>query len=501
MCGIVTLWGRTDPDDVHQLLSRLHHRGPDGRDVHIHGAAPGATLGHARLAIIDPERGHQPLVCADDGSAVVCNGMIYNDLALRARLGSERFRTATDSESVLQGFREWGTEVVERLDGMFAFVLIDAGGNCIAARDPLGKKPLYWATIEGGVAFASEAKILAAIAGDIEEFPPGCVWDSRRGLRRYYSVPQPRTVERSESETVAAVRVTLERAVAKRLRSDVPLGAFLSGGLDSSAIAAIARRHVDRLHTYAVGLPGSSDLEAARVVADHLDTIHHEYVIDPEEIGAVLPDVIHHLESYDRDLVRSAVPTWFVARLAAADMKVVLTGEGADELFAGYGYYAEYDDPDALQKELRRSLTAMHDVNLQRVDRMAMAHSLEARVPFLDPEMVELAMTVPGALKQRPEQGCDGEKWVLRKACADLLPDDIVWRGKLQFDEGSGFSGFLARHAEHEARAGRIAAVVPAQAAEQALYRQLLREGCDNADAVLGLTSHWRGGREGRRAA
>lgn len=501
MCGIIALRGRTDPETVQNLLTRLRHRGPDGRGIHEHSAAPGATLGHTRLAIIDPEGGPQPIIAPDDGTALVCNGMIYNDLALRERLGRHRFRTDTDSESILQGYREWGTGVAERLDGMFAFVLIDGDGRCVAARDPLGKKPLYWGRIGEAIILASEIEVLAGTAVDIEEFPAGCIWDSRDGLRRYYRVPAPSRIDRSERETLAAVRNTLERAVIKRLRSDVPLGAFLSGGLDSSVIAALARRHLDCLHTYAVGLPGSSDLAAARRVAEHLDTIHHEHVIDPNEITGVLPQVIRHLESHDRDLVRSAVPTWFVARLAARDMKVVLTGEGADELFAGYSYYAHYTDPQALQHELRRSLTSMHDINLQRVDRMTMAHSLEARVPFLDPEMIRLAMTVPPDLKQRPEHGCDGEKWILRKACEDLLPAEIVWRDKLQFDQGSGFADYLQQHAEQEAAAGSIADVREGQSPEEALYRGLLRESFEHADVVLDLASHWREGRVARRAA
>ncbi|MFW5970448.1 MAG: asparagine synthase-related protein, partial [Halofilum sp. (in: g-proteobacteria)] len=338
------------------------------------------------------------------------------------------------------------------------------------------------------------------MAEDIEAFPAGCVWDSRDGLRRYYTVPQPRDGGRGERDAIASVRVGLERAVARRLRSDVPLGAFLSGGLDSSVIAAIAQRHLGNLHTYAVGLVGSSDLAAARRVAEHLGTIHHEYVIGAEEITDALPRVIRHLESYDRDLVRSAAPTWFVAREAARDMKVVLTGEGADELFAGYAYHADYTDGEALQRELHRSLTAMHSINLQRVDRMTMAHSLEARVPFLDRQMIDLAMTLPADLKQRPEQGCDGEKWILRKACEDLLPKEIVWRGKLQFDEGSGFADYLAEHARRELEAGTIESLGDASA-EEALYRQLLRHSAEHTDAVMGLTEHWRSGRTAEHAA
>jgi asparagine synthase (glutamine-hydrolysing) len=500
MCGIAALWGESDPETIRQILNKLPHRGPDGSGVHVtpvQETVGPATLGHTRLAIIDPEGGQQPLVAdsARDAPALVCNGMIYNDLDLRARLPGATYRTQTDSESVLQGFLAWGDAIVDELDGMFAFVLIDQDGHVVAARDPLGIKPLYMAKIDGRLAFASEIKALADVAEDIEEFPAGHVYDSRTGFREYYAVPAPHAVERSEQDTLQAVRETLGEAVEKRLRSDVPWGAFLSGGLDSSIIAALAMQHVDQLNTFAVGLEGSSDLLAARQVAEHLGTTHHEYVIPPEEVVEALPQVLHHLESYDRDLVRSAVPTYFVARLAARHAKVVLTGEGADELFAGYDYYTGYTDGNALQAELQRSLQSMHNVNLQRVDRMTMAHSLEARVPFLDTKLVDLAMGIPAELKQRAEAGCDGEKWVLRKAFEGWLPDNIVWRGKLQFDQGSGFSDYLADYAEAERAAGRIATDDTARSAEEALYRSLLARTFKDPDLVLSLTAHWDHGR------
>ena len=500
MCGIAALWGESDPETIRQILNKLPHRGPDGTGVHVtpvQETVGPATLGHTRLAIIDPEGGQQPLIAdkARGAPALVCNGMIYNDLALRARLPGATYATKTDSESILRGFEAWGDKIVEQLDGMFAFVLIDEAGHVVAARDPLGIKPLYMAKIDGRLAFASEIKALAEIAEDIEEFPAGHVYDSRTGFRQYYSVPAPYTLERSEADTLQAVRDTLAQSVEKRLRSDVPWGAFLSGGLDSSIIAALAMQHVDELNTFAVGLEGASDVVAARQVAEYLGTTHHEYLIPPEEVIEVLPHVLHHLESYDRDLVRSAVPTYFVARLAAQHAKVILTGEGADELFAGYDYYAGYTDGDVLQAELQRSLQSMHNVNLQRVDRMTMAHGLEARVPFLDTRMIELAMGVPAHLKQRAEAGCDGEKWVLRKAFEGWLPDNIVWRGKLQFDQGSGFSDYLADYAEAERAAGRIETDDTARSAEESLYRSLLARTFKDPDLVLSLTAHWDDGR------
>jgi asparagine synthase (glutamine-hydrolysing) len=261
----------------------------------------------------------------------------------------------------------------------------------------------------------------------------------------YYHVPDRTPVQRTAEEHIALVRQTLERSVTKRLMSDVPLGAFLSGGLDSSMIVALVRPHVDELHTFSVGTEGSRDLEAARRVARHLDTIHHEHVLKAEEIAASLAAILFHLESFDQDLVRSAIPCYFTARLASQEVKVILTGEGADELFAGYRYYRGYEDPDLLRQELRRSVQSLHNINLQRVDRMTMAHSVEGRVPFLDVEMIELAQRIPPELKLQRNDGLRPvEKWVLRKACEDLLPAEIVWRDKEQFDEGSGTVDLLS---------------------------------------------------------
>ncbi|MBO0892255.1 MAG: hypothetical protein J2P14_15175, partial [Acidothermales bacterium] len=325
-------------------LDRLAHRGPDGVGRCEVGDAQ--LMGHRRLAIIDPANGHQPLT-TPDGDALVANGMIYNDAALRAEIGSGAYATGTDSESILHAVRKWGADAPRHLDGMFAFVYA-APGRVIAARDPLGKKPLYRVRIGDVTGFSSEVKAFDGVADEVVEFPPGHVYDSTRGMLRYYEVPDTDPVRRPTEDVVRDFREVLEAAVVKRLRSDVPLGALLSGGLDSSLVCALARRHVDELHTFAVGLPGSEDLAAARLVADHLGTIHHELVVDPDDVVRSMPDVVFHLESSDVDIVRSATMTWQVMRFAAEHVTVVLTGEGADELFAGYRYYADYDDPEQL---------------------------------------------------------------------------------------------------------------------------------------------------------
>ena len=489
MCGIAFVRGERDADKiVCEMLDRLAHRGPDGEGRYVDEGAD-AVLGHKRLAIIDPKGGAQPILTPDGDAALIANGMIYNDKGLRGDLLAHEpalvFQTGSDSEPILHGYRAHGTEIVRRLDGMFAFVLT-AGGRVIAARDPIGIKPLYIGRRGDALYLASEIKALVGRVDTLEEFPPGHLFDDGADMERYYTVPEPRCELMDPEETAALVRDTLERAVVKRLRSDVPLGAFLSGGLDSSIIAALARRHLDTLHTFAVGLEGSEDLDAARRVAEHIGSKHHETIIRPDELVRELPTILYHLESYDQDLVRSAAPTWFVARMASQTVKVVLTGEGADELFAGYAYYKNYADRSEMHRELHRSITTMHNINLQRVDRMTMAHGLEARVPFLDLEMIDLAMRIDPALKMRRTQTANIEKWILRHAFEDLLPDDIVWRDKAQFDQGSGTDVALAASMP---RRSQVASsnVSP----EEAWYRALFMDVFPKAEQALPLVAHW----------
>ena len=491
MCGIAALWGRSDRAMIHNIISKLEHRGPDGTGVHVDGRLD-ATLGHRRLSIIDTDGGAQPILDAGSSGALVANGMIYNDRELRRELGEDAFATATDSESILQALSAWGPDAVSRLDGMFAFVHVAEDG-LVAARDPIGIKPLYMGRIDDGLCFASEIKALAKVTDDIEEFPAGQIFSSRSGFRTYYRPPMDEPQMRPHDEMISSVRKTLDAAVTKRLRSDVPLGAFLSGGLDSSIIAALARQKLDELHTFAVGLEGSADLLAARRVAEHLDTIHHEHVITRDEVRRDLPEILFHLESFDRDLVRSAVPCWYVSRLASKEVKVVLTGEGADELFAGYTYYRRYDDPKALHQELHRSIRSMHNINLQRVDRMTMAHGLEGRVPFLDTAMIEMAMSIPAEVKLKRDGDKHVEKWILRKAFEDMLPSDIVWRDKVQFDEGSGLADLMADEAmrrDASVDAGSDG-LENARSSEEAYYQRTLIQTLEEPAQILSLVAHW----------
>jgi asparagine synthase (glutamine-hydrolysing) len=489
MCGIAVIWGRRDAGIVEAMLEVLAHRGPDGQGIHVAEGFPG-VLGHRRLAIIDPAGGIQPLLAEGD-RALVANGMIYNDRALRAELGAPGFRTGSDSESILRCLMARGPDGVGALDGMFAFIMQD-GDRLLAGRDPLGIKPLYMGRDDGAILLASEIKALAPFTDRIREVPPGSLIDTRGGSRRYYALPPAEPRFRDLDEAVAALRRTVEASVVKRLRSDVPLGCLLSGGLDSSIVCAVARRHLPELHTFAVGLEESADLKAARRVAQHLGTTHHELVVDPASVLDELPRVIAHLESFDADLVRSAVPCWLVSRLAARHVKVILTGEGADELFAGYRYHRDYADRSELALELRRSLEAMHDVNLQRVDRMTMAHGLEARVPFLDRDLVALAMRLPVGWKLFSEGERRIEKWILRKAFEDLLPEEIVWREKSQFDQGSGFAELLER------LAAPLGSDLPGEGVrgpEEAFYRRLLLDAFPDLPGIVDLVGRWSQGR------
>lgn len=505
MCGIAGAWTSTGhPIDtaslahtVDAMLERIAHRGPDAVGQCV---VPGAgVLGHCRLSIMDPSGGDQPIYSADRSRAVIANGEIYNYPSLRSALAADHvFTTGSDSEAILHLYERHGTDLVQHLEGMYAFALID-GERLVLARDPLGIKPLYWAEHDEMVWFASELKALEPFCDNVREFPPGTIHTSDGGTRTFYDVPHVTPVERPVSAWLQDVRDTLTASVVSHCMSDVGLGAFLSGGLDSSIIAALAKRHLGELHTFAVGIEGSSDLAAARLVADHLGTIHHEHVITAAEVLEHLPTIIRALESFDQDLVRSAVPTFFTARLAAQHTKVILTGEGADELFAGYTYHRTFSDPDALHRELRRTVTTLHDINLQRADRLTMLHSLEARVPFLDLRMVELAQQIPVSLKLHGEPPM--EKWVLRAAFEDLLPDEIVWRRKLQFDEGSGTADLLpavVRSLVSEADADAYRTRHPdtvLRSAEECHYHRVLVESFERPESVLANVARWAGNR------
>lgn len=454
MCGIAGIAAADRHQCVTDMLTRQQHRGPDGRGLWSNAVC---TLGHDRLAIIDLKDGGQPMADRSGAAHIVFNGEIYNFRKLRAALGEAKFRTHSDTEAILElglaGDPQKPWEWTPRLDGMFAFVMVH-NDRLVMARDPLGIKPLYLGVKDGALTFASELKAFPEDTVSIREFPPGHAYAETEGLHPYYDLPHTTPAPMPAATTDAALNRLcddlldrLEVAVAKRLVADVPVGVFLSGGLDSSLVAALAARHKLPLDSFSVGMSGSADREYALLMADELHTRHHERLYTLDEALAALPDVIWHLESFDAALVRSAIPNHFLAELTARHVKVALAGEGADELFAGYDYLKKIP-AERLDEELRDITRALHNTNLQRCDRLSMAHGLEVRVPFLDVDVVDLAFRIAPELKMYgPEQT---EKWILRKAAERVLPREVAWRKKEKFAVGSGLGDKLAAIAERE---------------------------------------------------
>ncbi|PVZ14206.1 asparagine synthase (glutamine-hydrolyzing) [Actinomycetospora cinnamomea] len=489
MSGIVAAYGPFDPRLGRRMLERLAHRGPDGEGSRQVGDA---WLGHRRLAVVDPEGGGQPL--ANDAGDVwlVGDGEIYNHRRLRADLGEQHFRTGSDHEAALRLFDRDGLEGAQRLWGTFAFAVAGEDGRFAAIRDTLGVAPLYWARRDGTVLFASELKAFDEDwRPEVEPFPTGQAWTPRDGLCEWSSsLSGPTALMRSRASdedpplwVFDAIRDSVVRAVETALRADVPVGAFLSGGLDSSVICAVAANAVrargGTFHTFAAGLSDSPDLLAARRVADHIGSHHHERVYTAEEAIELVPDVIWMLESFDPMLIHSAVPNHLVATLARDDVKAVLIGEGADELFAGYSHYAEIETGEALREELLETIRGLHNLGLQRVDRVTSANGIEARIPFLDLDVVDLALALPPDWKLTREDRA--EKWLLRRAFEGWLPDDLLWRGKQQFGQGTGMKDVLSDHfgrtvTEEELEQERDAVDPPLRTREELAYYRIFRE-------------------------
>lgn len=443
MCGIAGAFFSNRAEPVETMIDCLAHRGPDGRGVKVLGEA---VLGHARLAIVGLGSGGQPM--GRGGHWIAYNGEVYNYQELAAvELSGRKLAGISDTEVILELYRRYGPDCVERLDGMFAFAIVH-GGELFLARDPLGIKPLYFGKRAGVLYFSSEIKVLQVQCDEVREFPPGTWFHSGLGWRRYYRLADwIESCRTAEDRAMADYAAILDRAVRKRLIAEVPVGVSLSGGLDSSVVAALAARAHGGIETFAAGMPGSGDLAAAKLVADHLGTRHREAVYTEAEILDCLPRVLYHLESFDPALVRSAVANFFLARLAAESVKVILTGEGADELFAGYDYMSEFSDAGELGRETVAVTEALHNTNLQRTDRITMAFGLEARVPFLDKESTAFALGLPPEWKLHRGRA---PKHFLRRAFAGLLPQAILDRPKLKFSQGAGSSDLVAAFAESE---------------------------------------------------
>ncbi len=460
MCGIFAILDlKTDPQALRQdalrLAKTLRHRGPDWSGIY---ADDNAILAHERLAIVDIDNGAQPLYSPDGNLVLAVNGEIYNHRELRDELSvGYAFQTGSDCEVILALYHKYGVNFLDKLNGIFAFVLWDkARGRYLVGRDHIGIVPLYQGFDEhGNRYYASEMKALMPVCTRVEEFLPGQYYDSEKDKTvpyyqrewREYSAVADNPASRDE------LRQALEAAVKRQLMCDVPYGVLLSGGLDSSITSALAKKFSARrieedetspawwpqLHSFAIGLEGAPDLKAAAEVADHLGTVHHELNFTVQEGIDALRDVIYHLETYDVTTVRAATPMYLMARMIKAmGIKMVLSGEGSDELFGGYLYFHKAPDAQAFHEETVRKLDKLHLYDCLRANKAMAAWGVEARVPFLDKEFIDVAMRLNPSAKLITEGRI--EKQILREAFAHYLPESVAWRQKEQFGDGVGYS-------------------------------------------------------------
>lgn len=460
MCGIVGVFDlKTSAESLRpqilQMSRKIRHRGPDWSGIYC---GKNAILAHERLSIVDPQSGGQPLLSKDGKLALAVNGEIYNHREIRAQLAGEyEFLTGSDCEVILALYRKKGIGFLEDLNGIFAFALYDSENDSwLIARDPVGVIPLYigWDN-EGRLYVASELKALEGVCSSIKPFLPGHYWYSREGvMTRWYKRDwMVYGAVKDNTTDLAALRSALEAAVKRQLMSDVPYGVLLSGGLDSSVISAIAKKYAAKrietdsrneawwpqLHSFAVGLEGAPDLVAARKVAEHIGTVHHEIHYTVQEGLDAIRDVIYFIETYDVTTVRASTPMYLLARvIKSMGIKMVLSGEGADEVFGGYLYFHKAPDAEAFHEETVRKLGKLHLYDCLRANKSLCAWGVEGRVPFLDKEFLDVAMRIDP--EEKMVKNGRIEKWVLRKAFEDLLPESVVWRQKEQFSDGVGYN-------------------------------------------------------------
>jgi asparagine synthase (glutamine-hydrolysing) len=448
MCGILAIIGKgKDEELVKQLSKRMSHRGPDESDIHITGN--GHFLAHERLSIVDLHTGIQPIQ-GTSTAWMIHNGEIYNHQKLRDTiLKNHTFRTTSDSEVIVHLYEEFGYDFCNLLDGMFAFVVID-GDDYIAARDPLGIKPLYYGIDESGRKyFSSEMKAIADQCATFSTFPPGHIYTEKTGFVKYYQPEWEDATKAVEVVDYKAIRKSLTKAVKKRLMADVPFGVLLSGGLDSSLTSSIACRLLEgtgqKIHSFSIGLDADSpDTKAARKVAEFIGTEHHEIHFTIEQGIEILEKLIWHLETYDVTSIRASTPMYFLSKaITEQGVKMVLSGEGADEVFGGYLYFRNAPSAAEFQQETIDRVQKLSTADLLRADKSTMAHGLEARVPFLDKKFLELAIKIKPEEKQ-PKTYNGVEKYILRKAFdtpkRPYLPDEVLWRQKEQFSDGVGYN-------------------------------------------------------------
>ncbi len=460
MCGIVAILNvQKQTSELRQkalsMSQKVRHRGPDWSGIYCGGSA---ILTHERLSIVDPESGGQPLYSPDKKQVLAVNGEIYNHQEIRRRyVGQYDFQTGSDCEVILPLYREKGIDFLEDLSGIFAFVLYDEERNeFLIARDPIGVIPLYIGyDSDGTIYVASELKALEGQCESYEPFLPGhYYWSVSPGQKRYYRRDWMQyDAVKDNPASVEAIRDGLTAAVKRQLMSDVPYGVLLSGGLDSSIISALAQKFSEhrveddsktkaywpRLHSFAVGLKGAPDLAKARLVADHIGTVHHEINYTVQEGLDAIRDVIYYIETYDVTTVRASTPMYLLARvIKSMGIKMVLSGEGADEIFGGYLYFHKAPSARDFHEETVRKLGKLYLYDCLRANKSLSAWGVEGRVPFLDKEFLDVAMRINPESKMCP--GTTIEKKIVREAFADLLPDAVAWRQKEQFSDGVGYS-------------------------------------------------------------
>lgn len=518
MCGITALF-HIQPQEAEtmrrkalEMSKRIRHRGPDWSGVYCGGSA---ILAHERLSIVDPASGGQPLVSPDGAQALCVNGEIYNHRELRERLGRNyEFQTGSDCEVILALYREKGIDFLEDLNGIYAFALYDKEKDeYLIARDPIGVIPLYIGRDrEGHVMVSSELKGLEGFADEYEVFPPGHYYSSREGkMTRWYRRDwMEYDAVKDRPADSAQLREALEKAVRHQLMSDVPYGVLLSGGLDSSIISAIAKKYAahrienesrteawwPQLHSFAVGLKGAPDLAAARKVAEHIGTVHHEIHYTVQEGLDAIRDVIYYIETYDVTTVRASTPMYLLARvIKSMGIKMVLSGEGADEVFGGYLYFHKAPDARAFHEETVRKIGKLYLYDCLRANKSLAAWGVEGRVPFLDKEFMDVAMRLNPQAKMAP--GKTIEKKILREAFEDLLPREVVWRQKEQFSDGVGYNWIDSLKAiataqvtdQQMASAARRFPVNPPRNKEEYYYRSIFEEHFPSGSAALTVPS------------
>ena len=460
MCGIVGIFDIKEQSSelrnkALRMSQKIRHRGPDWSGIYCGGHA---ILCHERLSIVDPQSGKQPLYSPDGRQVLAVNGEIYNHQAIRQATAADyEYQTGSDCEVILALYRAHGIHFLEQLSGIFAFALYDEERDeYLIARDPIGVIPLYIGhDADGKTYVASELKALEGFCDEYEPFLPGHYLYSREGvMRRWYTRDwMDYEAVKDNGADIDSLRVGLQEAVKRQLMSDVPYGVLLSGGLDSSIISAIAQKFATRrvedggqtgawwprLHSFAVGLKGAPDLEKARLVAEHIGTVHHEINYTIQEGLDALRDVIYFTETYDVTTVRASTPMYLLARvIKSMGIKMVLSGEGADEIFGGYLYFHKAPSARAFHEETVRKLGKLHWYDCLRANKSLSAWGVEGRVPFLDRDFLDIAMRLNPKAKMCPGQ--EIEKKILRQAFADLLPEEIAWRQKEQFSDGVGYS-------------------------------------------------------------